>query len=49
MIFTIDHQGNLTLERCVTKRLEQYYEKALKTGFVETKGQLGPLPVDSKT
>ena len=31
------------------KRVEQCYFKALKTGFVENKGQSGPLSADSKT
>ena len=31
------------------ERVEQCYFKALKTGFVENKGQLGPLSADSKT
>ena len=31
------------------KREEQFYFKALKTGFVENKGQSGPLSADSKT
>ena len=30
------------------KRVEQCYFKALKTGFVENKGQSGPLSADSK-
>ena len=31
------------------KRVEQCYFKALKTSFVENKGQSGPLSADSKT
>ena len=31
------------------ERVEQCYFKALKTGFVENKGQSGPLSADSKT
>ena len=31
------------------KRVEQCYFEALKTGFVEDKGQSGPLSADSKT
>ena len=31
------------------KRAEQCYFKALKTGFVENKGQSGPLSADSET
>ena len=34
---------------CLMKREEQFYFKALKTGFVENKGQSGPLSADSKT
>ena len=34
---------------CLMKRVEQCYFKALKTGFVENKGQSGPLSADSKT
>ena len=30
------------------KRVEQCYFKALKTGFVENKGQSGPLSADTK-
>ena len=31
------------------ERVEQWYFKALETGFVENKGQSGPLSADSKT
>ena len=31
------------------ERVEQCYFKALKTGFVENKGQLAPLSADNKT
>ena len=31
------------------ERVEQCYFKALKTGFVEIKGQSAPLSADSKT
>ena len=34
---------------CLMKRVEQCFFKALKTGFVENKGQSGPLSADSKT
>ena len=34
---------------CLMERVEQWYFKALKTGFVENKGQSGPLSADSKT
>ena len=34
---------------CLMKRVEQCYFKALKTGFVENKGQSGPLSADSET
>ena len=34
---------------CLMKRVEQCYFKALKTGFVENKGQSGPLSADSNT
>ena len=34
---------------CLMKRVEQCYFKALKTSFVENKGQSGPLSADSKT
>ena len=33
---------------CLMKRVEQCYFKALKTSFVENKGQSGPLSADSK-
>ena len=35
--------------QCLMKRVEQCYFKALKTSFVENKGQSGPLSADSKT
>ena len=34
---------------CLMKRVGQCYFEALKTGFVENKGQSGPLSADSKT
>ena len=34
---------------CLMKRVAQCYFKALKTGFVENKGQSVPLSADSKT
>ena len=34
---------------CLMERVEQCYFKALKTRFVENKGQSGPLSADSKT